>query len=150
MLFGSKVINDPFDRGVEQLDDQNENQRGDHEPGAYGVDRKNDRQWHQQECENQVLPERWFVLEGGRETVDRIPNRGQEVSKTTPFDFGRLTGCGHSPQYADVFDGGKLEICDRLDPQAGDHEASNVGKWLRRALRFMPIAAQATSMTASR
>ena len=57
MLRGRNVVNGPLDRGVQQLDDDDQEQRCDHHRGGDRVHRKNDRERSENDDEYQILAE---------------------------------------------------------------------------------------------
>ena len=59
---GADVVDDPLDGGIEQLDDEDQNQRRDHERGRDGVDREPDRQRDEQDGKDEVFAEGRLVL----------------------------------------------------------------------------------------
>ena len=61
VLLGAQVIDDEFDRGVEQFDDEDQGERSDHQRGGDRVDGEDDRERNQQEREDQAFAERLYA-----------------------------------------------------------------------------------------
>ena len=79
VLLGAQVVDDEFDGGVEQLDDENQCKRSDHHRRRNRINGQDDGDRYEQEREDQAFAKRRFVFERGEKSVQRPADFGQNA-----------------------------------------------------------------------